>query len=98
MRYDVFGSIADYFYEAEIKLDYKEFNKLVLGLMEKDIDFEYREHLGGRQLICDGWDVVINRMSYGHSSGLLEIYGSIVRNEDDEVEGYLTADEILARL
>ena len=38
--------------------------------------------------------------SYGHEEGLLEIMGTIVRadDDDDDVEGWLTAEEILQRL
>lgn len=41
------------------------------------------------------WDAICHRGSYGYEDGLLEIMGSIT-NED--VEGWLTANDIIARL
>lgn len=43
------------------------------------------------------WDAICQRGSYGYDSGLLEVYGDIV-NVNDEVEGFLTADELITRL
>ena len=75
-----------------------EADKLVKGLEEKDIDFDYHCCWDGVQISCDGWDAICHSGSYGHEKGLLEIMGTIVRVDDDEVEGYLTAKEILQRL
>lgn len=45
------------------------------------------------------WDAVCHYYSYGHEEGLLEIMGDIVNHDDDwEVEGYLTAKDIIERL
>lgn len=45
------------------------------------------------------WDVICQRGSYGAEEGLLEIYGSIVDPyAGDSVEGWLTADEVIARI
>ena len=45
------------------------------------------------------WDVICQRGSYGAEAGLLEIYGSIVDpNAGDSVEGWLTADDVIARI
>lgn len=45
------------------------------------------------------WDVICQRGSYGAEEGLLEIYGSIVDpNAGDSVEGWLTADDVIARI
>lgn len=45
------------------------------------------------------WDVICQRGSYGAEDGLLEIYGSIVApNAGDSVEGWLTADDVIARI
>lgn len=45
------------------------------------------------------WDVICQRGSYGAEDGLLEIYGSIVDlNAGDSVEGWLTADDVIARI
>lgn len=45
------------------------------------------------------WDVICQRGSYGAEEGLLEIYGDIVdQNAGDSVEGWLTADDVIARI
>lgn len=41
------------------------------------------------------WDAICHRGSYGHEEGLLEVMGSVT---NDDVEGWLTADEIIKRL
>lgn len=45
------------------------------------------------------WDAICHPGSYGYGSGLLEVMGSaVVRIDGDEVEGYLTAQDIIDRL
>lgn len=45
------------------------------------------------------WDVICQRGSRGAEEGLLEIYGSIVDPyAGDSVEGWLTADDVIARI
>ena len=45
------------------------------------------------------WDAICNRGSYGAEDGLLEIMGSIVSPmAGDSVEGYLTAEDVIARI
>lgn len=44
------------------------------------------------------WDAVCNTHSYGSDEGLLEIMGIVVNPEYDCVEGWMTADQIIARL
>jgi len=46
------------------------------------------------------WDAVIHGGSYGHEYGKLEIMGDLVdkTKTDDDVEGWLTAEEILKRV
>lgn len=78
--------------------NFTEINKLAAGLGAKGIEFKLRPLNGGLQILCDGWDAVCHDFSYGHEDGLLEIMGKIVQNEYDDVEGWLTADEILERL
>lgn len=41
------------------------------------------------------WDVICHRGSYGYQEGLLEGRGSLF---GDEVEGYLTADEVIRKI
>lgn len=45
------------------------------------------------------WDAICQWGSYGYEEGLLEIYGSIVdrKKDGDDVVGYLTAREVIAR-
>lgn len=77
-----------------------EITKLAQGLIEKGIAFEFRPIWDGWQIITDEWDAVCHSYSYGHEKELLEIMGSIVSvdNADDDVEGRLTAADILARV
>lgn len=45
------------------------------------------------------WDAICHRWSYGGRQGLLEIMGTIVdKNVEDEVEGYLTCDDVITRI
>lgn len=75
-----------------------EMDKLAAGLTEKGIQFTYKPLFDGVQIWCSDWDAVCHWFSYGHEKGLLEIMGSIVQSDDDDVEGWLTAEEILSRL
>lgn len=42
------------------------------------------------------WDVICHPGSYGYKEGLLELMGNISRNDD--VEGYLTAEDVIERI
>lgn len=42
------------------------------------------------------WDVICHRGSYGYTQGLLETMG--MPEDGNDVTGYLTADEVIARL
>ena len=78
-----------------------ELNKLMLGLMERNIEFEFKAFLNGGcvKVGSQDWDAICHDGSYGHTQGLLEVMGERVnRNPYDSVEGYLTAQEILDRL
>lgn len=57
---------------------------------------QVRVYEGDRRL----WDAVCHDGSYGYKDGLLEIYGSIVWEDidDDSVRGWLTADDVIARI
>ena len=45
------------------------------------------------------WDAICHRGSYGAEEGLLEIMGTIVRENDGySVEGWLTAEEVIERI
>lgn len=75
-----------------------ELAKLAIGLQKRGIVYTLRPLHGGLQIVCNGWDAVCHDYSYGHEEGLLEIMGILVADFEDDVEGYLTADEILYRL
>lgn len=83
-------------FNKRINLD--EMMKLVIGLDKKGLQFTAHTMLGGIQIICNDWDAICHCGSYGHEQGLIEVAGSIVKIDNDDVEGCLTADEILARL
>lgn len=75
-----------------------QINQLAEGLDARGIPFTMNSIFNGWQIVADGWDAVCHGFSYGHENDLLEIMGSIVRCDDDDVEGYLTAEDILNRL
>ena len=74
-----------------------EIAKLARGLKERGIPYNMRAHVDGLQIVADGWDAVCFTYSYGAQRGLLEVMGRVITGNDD-VEGYLTADEILRRV
>lgn len=78
---------------------FDEIIKLICGLTAKNIPFDLKVQgaLNGLMVECADWDAVCNDMSYGHEQGLLEVMGSI-SNRPNDVEGWLTAEDILARL
>lgn len=92
--------------------DYTEFNKLVVGLINKGgFNITVRNLYDGRQVIVrdkndNMWDAIIHGGSYGSNMGLLEIMGeTIVKkvsmmgdDDEDDVLGWLTADEILEKI
>lgn len=88
----------------EISVNLNEINQLAQGLVEKGITFTTKRLLGGMQIVVNDdndnylWDAICHCGSYGHEEGLIEIMGTIVQNDCDDVEGYLTAEEILSRL
>lgn len=91
--------------EMDMEIYTIEMKKLAAGLVEKGIPFKFRKLFDGYQLVVRDdngkslWDAICHRGSYGHEVGRLEIMGNIVSPDvRDEVEGYLTAEDILARL
>lgn len=97
LNYDLTGVAPD--------LDFTEMEKLAEGLDSRGIEYTCKPLLGGEQIVVyddNGdylWDAVLHCGSYGHNLGLIEVMGeSVVRVDFDNVEGDLTADEILARV
>lgn len=81
-----------------------EMKKLAAGLVEKGISFRFQDLHDGYQIVVNGdddyhWDAICHSYSYGHEYGKLEIMGNIVSPDaGDNVEGCLTAEDILKRL
>lgn len=83
----------------------KQLKELADGLIERGIPFQfkYMPCMNGGQIVGDGWDAICHDGSYGHEDGLLEIMGKLVNKSKaninmKDVEGYLTAQEILDRI
>lgn len=66
----------------------------------KDEERDYHQLIAYTKKSDDVFDVVISKSlhSYGYEKGLLEISGCLVKSKDDDVEGFLTADDIIKRL
>jgi hypothetical protein len=82
----------------------KEMDKLEKYLKDNGYLYERNAEYDGEQIIVYDkrgrrqWDAVCHCYSYGHKDGLLEIMGTIVKDKEMEVEGYLTAQDIIERL
>lgn len=84
--------------EKTINIQYVgEIAKLARGLKDRGIAYNMHAYVDGLQIVADSWDAVCFTSSYGAQRGLLEAMGRVITGNDD-VEGYLTADEILRRL
>ena len=84
--------------EKTINIQYiGEIAKLARGLKDRGIAYNMRVRDDGLQIVADKWDVVCFTGSYGAQRSLLEAMGRVITGNDD-VEGYLTADEVLRRL
>lgn len=77
-----------------------ELNNLAVGLINRGIPFKFKDLYNGGQIETPSWDVICHDYSYGHERGLLEALGDDIVDEDykGDVEGYLTAREILDRI
>lgn len=80
-------------------LDMTEMANLIVGLTMRGVPFKVRSFQGGLQVYDPNfeWDVICHWNSYGHKDGLLETMGKYNRNPDDDVEGWLTAEDLLIR-
>ena len=83
----------------------EEMSKLAVILVTLGINFTYNRLFDGCQIVVKDkgydWDAICHSGSYGHQTGLLEIFGNIVdfnKTGGDTVEGFLTADDILKKL
>lgn len=79
-----------------------EMDKLIPMLCKADIPFDLAIHMGRPQIIYPSiedcvCDAVLHWGSYGREQGLLEIMG-LTENVEDSVEGWMTAEEVFARI
>lgn len=75
----------------ELKVVYGDRWKEGIGERHQIVVYGKDEHIA--------WDAICHWGSYGWEKGLLEIMGTIVRPDaGDEVEGWLTAQDIIKRL
>lgn len=78
-----------------------EMEKLIEMLQLGGVPHEVTLNMGTKQVwypnkkepVCD---VICHKYSYGYEKGLLEMMG--LTDEEDDVEGYLTAQEIYNRI
>ena len=83
-------------------MDMTEMHTLAGKLTAIGIPFDLEPLWGGLHLtypsradtVCS---VILHEFSYGHERGFLEIMG-LHHNEDDGVEGWLTAEEVYTRI
>jgi hypothetical protein len=88
-----------------IKNEYKkEPLRLASMCLANNIPFEIAEHFEGLIVAYPSFDnrvsdAVCHNISYGRESGLLEIMGLVDKEKTggDEVEGWLTAEEVFMR-
>ena len=68
-------------------------------LVSKEPDLFKGQDWGTQIVVYDGemraWDAICGYGSYGYEQGLIEVMGSVM---DKDVEGFLTADEVIKRL
>lgn len=91
---------------------YKEILRLKKMLENEHVQFEYHKQWNGGHIhsvdfaknsFGDGWSVIEHDGSYGREKDLLEISFGLMteeerREEDDDVLGYLTAEQVFARI
>lgn len=76
-------------------INQNEMMKLAFGLYDRGIEFKAKSFFDGIQFIIGDWDwdAICHSGSYGHENGLIEVMG--LPQCQDDVIGYLTAEEIL---
>ena len=80
--------------KEKAKLYAKEMKKLYAELTKREIPCQLKILYDGLQILCNDWDAVCHSGSYGHEDGLIEVMG-LGRDEEDDVIGYLTAEDVL---
>ena len=84
-------------------VDTREIYKLFKMLVEAGIPCRARILYDGAQVVYPSYekricDAVCHSGSYGHEKGLLEIMGLVDEDVGDDVEGYLTAEQVFKRI
>lgn len=76
-------------------INQNEMMKLAFGLYDRGIEFKVKSFFDGLQFIIGDWDwdAICHSGSYGHENGLIEVMG--LPQCQDDVIGYLTAEEVL---
>ena len=72
-----------------------EMMELAFGLRDRGIGFKMQSYFDGIQIVVGDfdWDAICHSGSYGHENGLIEVMG--LPQCQDDVIGYLTAEEVL---
>lgn len=95
---------------TDSKIDFTELNKLEEYLRKNQVpynrlDDEWGGGFNRHQIIVYedpekvrySWDVICHYGSYGYEDGLLEVMGTPVLRDDEDVCGYLTAENVIER-
>ena len=75
-----------------------EMMKLAFGLRDRGIEFSVKSFFDGIQIVVGDfdWDAICHSGSYGHKDGLIEVWG--LPQCQDDVIGYLTAEDVFQRI
>lgn len=83
---------------------YKEILRLKEMLNGEDIPYDFEEYEGGYHLTVPDcrrpdFSIIEHDYSFGHEADLLEIMENIQDgNDGNDVEGYLTAEDVIERI
>ena len=75
-----------------------EIEKLLKMIEDTDVDYAFRRLHDGYQIILKHSSIIQHSYSYGGIEDKLEVMGKLCRDDEDEVEGYLTAEEVFTRI
>ena len=97
------NKVEEYLKDNNIPYEREDKEDKLVSIEMQDGHFPVYEQMEFHQICVPSrerrdWDVICNRGSYGAEQGLLEIMGTIVRPCGDFVEGWLTADDVIARI
>lgn len=97
------NKVEQYLKDKNIPYEREDKEDKLVSVERDDKHYVVYEQMEFHQICVPGrerreWDVICHRGSYGAEQGLLEIMGTIVRPCRDSVEGWLTADDVIARI